>query len=45
DERTYSHTVAIIAVNATDCMISDWLKVLCGVLDKVSNRMDYSKLR
>ncbi|MBU5485349.1 glutamine-hydrolyzing GMP synthase [Clostridium sp. MSJ-11] len=39
DERTYSHTVALRAVNSTDGMTSDWSRIPYEVLDKVSRRI------
>lgn len=39
DERTYSHTVALRAVNSTDGMTSDWSRIPYDVLEKVSNRI------
>ncbi len=39
DERTYSHTVALRAVNSTDGMTSDWARIPYDVLEKVSNRI------
>lgn len=39
DERTYSHTIALRAVNSTDGMTSDWSKIPYDVLEKVSNRI------
>lgn len=39
DERTYSHTVALRAVNSTDGMTSDWSRIPYEVLEKVSNRI------
>ena len=39
DERTYSHTIALRAVNSTDGMTSDWSKIPYEVLEKVSNRI------
>lgn len=39
DERTYSHTVALRAVNSTDGMTSDWARIPYDVLEKVSTRI------
>ncbi|GAA0717767.1 glutamine-hydrolyzing GMP synthase [Clostridium malenominatum] len=39
DERTYSHTVALRAVNSSDGMTSDWARIPYEVLDKVSRRI------
>lgn len=39
DERTYSHTVALRAVNSTDGMTSDWARIPYEVLEKVSTRI------
>jgi GMP synthase (glutamine-hydrolysing) len=39
DERTYSHTVALRAVNLTNGMTSDWSRIPYDVLEKVSNRI------
>ncbi len=39
DERTYSHTVALRAVNSTDGMTSDWSRIPYEVLEKVSTRI------
>ncbi len=39
DERTYAYTVALRAVTSTDGMTSDWAKIPCGVLGKISNRI------
>ena len=39
DERTYSHTVALRAVNSTDGMTSDWARIPYEVLDTVSRRI------
>lgn len=39
DERTYSHTIALRAVNSTDGMTSDWSRIPYEVLEKVSNRI------
>lgn len=39
DERTYSHTIALRAVNSTDGMTSDWSRIPYDVLEKVSNRI------
>lgn len=39
DERTYSHTIGLRAVNSSDGMTSDWAKIPYEVLDKVSIRI------
>ena len=39
DERTYSHTVTLRAVNSTDGMTSDWARIPYEVLEKVSTRI------
>lgn len=39
DVRTYSHTVALRAVNSSDGMTSDWARIPYEVLEKVSNRI------
>jgi len=39
DERTYSHTIALRAVNSTDGMTSDWSRIPYEVLEKVSTRI------
>lgn len=39
DERTYSHTIGLRAVNSSDGMTSDWAKIPYEVLDKVSTRI------
>lgn len=39
DYRTYSHTVALRAVNSSDGMTSDWARIPYEVLEKVSNRI------
>lgn len=39
DERTYSHTVALRAVNSTDGMTSDWVRIPYDLLERVSNRI------
>jgi GMP synthase (glutamine-hydrolysing) len=39
DERTYSHTVALRAVNSTDGMTSDWSRIPYDVLEKISTRI------
>lgn len=39
DYRTYSHTVALRAVNSSDGMTSDWARIPYDVLEKVSNRI------
>ncbi len=39
DERTYSHTVALRAVNSVDAMSADWSRIPYDVLEKVSVRI------
>ncbi|QSX05407.1 glutamine-hydrolyzing GMP synthase [Sedimentibacter sp. zth1] len=39
DYRTYSHTIALRAVNSSDGMTSDWARIPYDVLEKVSNRI------
>lgn len=39
DERTYSYTIALRAVQSVDGMTSDWYKIPYEVLDKVSSRI------
>jgi GMP synthase (glutamine-hydrolysing) len=39
DERTYTHTIALRAVNSTDGMTSDWARIPYEVLEKVSSRI------
>ena len=39
DRRTYSHTVAIRAVNSTDAMKADWAKIPYAVLERISERI------
>ncbi|GFR35344.1 glutamine-hydrolyzing GMP synthase [Thermobrachium celere] len=39
DERTYSHLIAIRAVESVDGMTSDWFKIPYEVLDKISRRI------
>ncbi len=39
DERTYEHVIAIRAVNSTDGMTADWVKLPHEVLERVSNRI------
>lgn len=39
DERTYSHTVALRAVNSTDGMTSDWVRIPYDLLEKISSRI------
>ncbi len=39
DERTYENVVAVRAVNSTDGMTADWVKLPYEVLAKISNRI------
>lgn len=39
DERTYSHTIAIRAVESVDGMTSDWYRIPYDVLSKISSRI------
>lgn len=39
DERTYSHTIAIRAVESVDGMTSDWYRIPYDVLAKISSRI------
>jgi GMP synthase (glutamine-hydrolysing) len=39
DERTYSYTIALRAVNSTDGMTSDWARIPHDVLAKASSRI------
>ncbi|MCX7950923.1 MAG: glutamine-hydrolyzing GMP synthase [Clostridiales bacterium] len=39
DERTYSHLIAIRAVESVDGMTSDWFKIPYEILDKISRRI------
>ncbi|QCX34045.1 glutamine-hydrolyzing GMP synthase [Caloramator sp. E03] len=39
DERTYSHTIAIRAVESVDGMTSDWFRIPYNVLAKISSRI------
>lgn len=39
DERTYSHAIALRAVNSSDGMTSDWSRIPYEVLDKISSRI------
>jgi GMP synthase (glutamine-hydrolysing) len=39
DERTYSHTVVIRAVNSVDAMTADWVRLPYEVLESISNRI------
>lgn len=39
DERTYSHTIAIRAVESVDGMTSDWFKIPYEVLGAISSRL------
>lgn len=39
DERTYSHTIVLRAVNSTDGMTSDWARIPYEILDIVSRRI------
>jgi GMP synthase (glutamine-hydrolysing) len=39
DERTYSHTIALRAVESVDGMTSDWFKIPFEVLGSISSRL------
>jgi len=39
DRRTYSHMVAIRAVNSTNAMKADWAKIPYAVLERISERI------
>ncbi|KMT23284.1 glutamine-hydrolyzing GMP synthase [Clostridium cylindrosporum] len=39
DERTYSHTIALRAVESVDGMTSEWFRVPYDVLQKISSRI------
>jgi GMP synthase (glutamine-hydrolysing) len=39
DERTYSHTIALRAVESVDGMTSDWFKIPYEVLGSISSRL------
>lgn len=39
DERTYTHTIAIRAVESVDGMTSDWFRIPYDVLAKISSRI------
>lgn len=39
DERTYSYTIALRAVNTSDFMTATWSRIPFDVLEKVSNRI------
>ncbi|HBF77224.1 MAG TPA: GMP synthase (glutamine-hydrolyzing), partial [Clostridiaceae bacterium] len=39
DERTYSYTIALRAVESVDGMTSDWFKIPYEVLEKISSRI------
>jgi GMP synthase (glutamine-hydrolysing) len=39
DERTYSYPIIIRAVNSTDAMTADWVRLPHRVLERISNRI------
>lgn len=39
DERTYSYTIALRAVNSVDAMSADWYRIPYDVLEKISTRI------
>ena len=39
DQRTYSHTVVIRAVNSVDAMTADWVRLPYEVLEAISSRI------
>lgn len=39
DERTYAYPIVIRAVNSTDAMTADWVKLPYDVLEKISTRI------
>ena len=39
DERTYEHVITVRAVESTDGMTADWVKLPYAVLGRMSNRI------